>query len=133
MTSNGLLLTCAGCPVGIKPTRSPRQVQQLVSVPSARVPEGLKPSDLLRSIRPHCVPQIPILLQPKPEIGAHPGNTGQAESGVGCNGPPAIDYFVQAREGDVQSRSECGLGDPEGLEEFFEQHFAGVSRRAMRR
>ena len=78
------------------------------------------------------MPQIPILLQPEPEVRAHAGHLGEAQRRVGRDAALRVDHFIQPRKRHAELQGEGGLRQAERLEEFLEQHLARMGWRPMR-
>lgn len=77
------------------------------------------------------MPEIPIRLQSEPEVRAHASDACEAQRGVWGDGTLAANDLVQAWKRDAEANREGGLGNAEGLEKFFQQHFAGMGRRPL--
>ena len=63
------------------------------------------------------VPQIPVLLQAEPEVGAHAGDPGQPKRGIRPDGPLAQDDPVELGKRHAEPDSKSRLCDLERLGE----------------
>ena len=70
--------------------------------------------------------QVVIGLQPHPELGAVAKVTRQAQRRIGRYAPLFTGHVVDARRGHLQRNCKCVGREPQGQEEFFAQHLAGV-------
>jgi hypothetical protein len=89
--------------------------------------------DLLGRLRPQRMPQVPVLLEPQPEVGAHPRHLRQPKRRVRGDPPLGVDHLVESRKRDPQLDGERGLRDPQRLEELLQQHLARMRGRPMSR
>lgn len=85
-----------------------------------------KPGDLVRLPTAHGVPEIPVLLKPKPEIRGHSHDPGEAEGRIRCHTSLPAGNLVEPRERDSEPGRKGGLGNPQGLQKLFEQHLTRV-------
>src|SRR5438270_4107723 len=69
--------------------------------------------------------QVPICLQPHPELRRGIEQTRQPESGIGADAALAEDDLVQAVQRNTEAARSVSLADAERLQEFFEQDLAG--------
>lgn len=102
-----------------------------------RVPLSPNP-DALDLIEFRCfielrVIQLPSQLQVHPHVGAGAEVLGQAQCGVRCNATTAVHEFVHPLIRHADAVCEISLRESHRIEEFLEQHFAGVRRCPVRR
>lgn len=74
------------------------------------------------------MPEIPIQLQPKPEISRHTRYARETQRRIRGDRPLATHNFIQARKRNAKPDSKGGLRDLERFQELLEQHLARVRR-----
>src|SRR5882724_5998751 len=101
--------------------------------PSALPPQGYELLDRRGILAVHGVPQVPILLQAKPEVRRHPENSRQSKRGVERDRSFSPNDLVEPRKGDSEADCKRRLTDPERFQELLQQHFPRMRRRQMTR
>src|SRR5450759_249221 len=112
-------------------TSGTRMGKTFISLP--RATQRLESRNTARALRPQCVPYIPIELKAEPELGAHPGNAGKTQGGIGGDAALAAHDLVQSWKRDAQPDGEGRLGDLERLGEPPKQHLTRSHGREVRR
>jgi len=85
--------------------------------------------NLLGILRLESVPQIPVRLEPEPEIGTQTGDLRETQRRIGGNSALATNDFDQPGKRDAQADRERRLRDAKRLEKLVEEHFTGRGRR----
>ena len=100
---------------------------------STRPLEGLEAGDCIGVLALHGMPQIPVELEPQPEVRRHPENSLETKRSVGSHSPLPAGDLVEAGKGNAEAYRECGLAYPQGPEELLQEHLTGMGGRPMRR
>src|SRR5262245_2218540 len=78
------------------------------------------------------MPEIPVVLEPEPEVGRHPQNTLEAQGGIGRHRTFSVDDLVEPRKRDSQASREGGLAYAQGTKELLQKHLPRMGRWAAR-
>ena len=66
-------------------------------------PKRLQLGDGSGLVTPHGMPEVPILLQPEPEVGGHAHDPCESQRSVRGHTAPAANHFIQTRARNTHS------------------------------
>ena len=98
-----------------------------------RTRQRFQQSNGRRTLRGKRMPQVPVLLQTKPEIRSHAGDPLQPERRIRRHASLATDDFIEPRIRNSKPPGERRLRYPQRLQKFLQQHLARMSRWPARR
>src|SRR5438128_8011569 len=99
-----------------------------VTLPKLLATDRLEAVDLARTLAVQRTPQVPVLLQPKPEVSRHSDHPRQPQGRIRRHPTLPPDDLIQTRKGDREARRQSRLGNPERDEELLEQHLPWMRR-----
>lgn len=88
--------------------------------------EGYQLLELGGLIAVHRLPEIPVALQAKPEIGWHTKSPCQSEGRIWRYRAASFNDLIEPRKGNAKTSSEGRLGETQGFDELGSQHFSWI-------